>query len=68
MLLPGVEARVLRLDGSEADFDEPGELWLKGPQVALGYYNGRKASKETFINGWLKTGDVFKIAEDELLL
>ena len=29
-LLPGVIARVVREDGSDADVNEPGELWLRG--------------------------------------
>lgn len=63
-----MEARIRRPDGSEADFDEPGELWVKGPNVALGYFNNEKATKETFIGEWLRTGDTFKITKDELML
>ena len=29
-LLPGQVARIVREDGSNADFNEPGELWVKG--------------------------------------
>lgn len=67
LLIPGVEARIRRPDGSEADFDEPGELWVKGPNIALGYYNNEQATRETFIDGWLRTGDTFKVTKDELL-
>ncbi|THH31193.1 hypothetical protein EUX98_g3018 [Antrodiella citrinella] len=57
ILLPGMEARILREDGSEANVNEPGELWLKGLNVAMGYFNDEKATRETFVNGWLRTGD-----------
>lgn len=42
-LLPGVEARVIKADGSEAGFNEPGELLVKMPSLALGYLNNEKA-------------------------
>ncbi|KAI0055140.1 acetyl-CoA synthetase-like protein [Artomyces pyxidatus] len=61
ILLPGMEARIVRQDGSEADFDEAGELWLRGQNVALGYWNNEQATRETFLpDGWLRTGDGFK--------
>ncbi|KAJ3555619.1 hypothetical protein NM688_g2475 [Phlebia brevispora] len=64
VLIPGMEARILRPDGSDADVDEPGELWVKGGNVALGYFGNEKATKETFIDGWLRTGDTFKADKD----
>ncbi|KAH7915463.1 hypothetical protein BJ138DRAFT_1109674 [Hygrophoropsis aurantiaca] len=67
MLLPGFEACVVREDGSLADENEPGELYLRSGSVALGYWNDEKATKETFVNGWLRTGDRFRIDKDEVL-
>ncbi|KAI0319157.1 hypothetical protein OF83DRAFT_1111778 [Amylostereum chailletii] len=62
VLLPSMEARILRDDGSEADFDEPGELLVRGGNVVLGYKDNDKANRETFLEGgWLRTGDRFKI-------
>ncbi|TFK34780.1 hypothetical protein BDQ12DRAFT_715112 [Crucibulum laeve] len=61
VLLPGMEARVVREDGTEVDVGEPGELLLRSPNVALGYWNNEKADKETFVDGWLHTGDKFKV-------
>ncbi|KIK61693.1 hypothetical protein GYMLUDRAFT_42715 [Collybiopsis luxurians FD-317 M1] len=61
ILLPGMEARIVRDDGSEAEFDEVGELWLKSPNVSPGYWNNETANKETFVDGWLKTGDRFSV-------
>jgi long-subunit acyl-CoA synthetase (AMP-forming) len=64
ILIPGMEARILREDDSDADLNEPGELWLKGGTIALGYWNNKEATRETFIDGWLKTGDRFSIDAD----
>ena len=64
ILLSGMEARIVREDGSDADTSEPGELWLKGGNIALGYWNNEKANRETFVDGWLKTGDLFLVDGD----
>ena len=38
-------------------YDQPGELLVKSPSVVLGYLNNDKANKETFQDGWMRTGD-----------
>ncbi|KAG2147414.1 uncharacterized protein EDB93DRAFT_1250560 [Suillus bovinus] len=65
ILVPGVEARVVRLDGSLAGPNEPGELLVRGGSMALGYKGNEKATRETFVDGWLRTGDQIRIDEDE---
>jgi acyl-CoA synthetase (AMP-forming)/AMP-acid ligase II len=42
-LLPGVNVRVLRPDGSLARNGERGELIVKGPSIALGYFDNPEA-------------------------
>ena len=68
ILLPFMEARIIREDGSDADYDEVGELVLRSPTVALGYRNNEKATKETFVDGWLLTGDRFYVDRQERFL
>ncbi|EGN98047.1 hypothetical protein SERLA73DRAFT_169131 [Serpula lacrymans var. lacrymans S7.3] len=63
-LLPGITARVVKPDGSLADFGEPGELVVKTPSIALGYSNNEKSTKETFVDGWMRTGDEVKIEKN----
>ncbi|KZS98390.1 phenylacetyl-CoA ligase [Sistotremastrum niveocremeum HHB9708] len=63
-LISGTEAKVLKPDGSLAGYDEEGELMVKGPQNALRYQNNEKATKETFIDGWVRTGDEVLIKEN----
>ena len=65
VLSAGMEARIVREDGTEADFNEAGELWLRGDNVSMGYWNNTKATTETFVDGWLRTGDQFRIDEKE---
>ncbi|KZO92567.1 phenylacetyl-CoA ligase [Calocera viscosa TUFC12733] len=58
MLIPHTIARIVKPDGTVCGPDEPGELWVKGPQMALSYPNSRKATEETFLpGGWVRTGD-----------
>ncbi|KAF9459208.1 hypothetical protein BDZ94DRAFT_1268837 [Collybia nuda] len=64
VLLPGMEGRIVRDDGSEADVNEVGELYLKSPNIAMGYWNNEKATRETFVDGWLRTGDKFRVDEE----
>lgn len=65
ILLPYMEARILREDGSDANYDEAGELLLRSPTVSLGYLNNENATNGTFVDGWLHTGDRFYVDKQE---
>lgn len=57
-LFPGVGVRIMSTDGQEiTTYNTPGELLVRSPSVALGYLNNEKATKETFEDGWMRTGD-----------
>lgn len=63
--LSNTESRLVDPDTGE---DQPvggrGELWVRGPQVMMGYLNNAKATAETIdADGWLHTGDVAIIDE-----
>ncbi|KAF8904129.1 hypothetical protein CPB84DRAFT_702150 [Gymnopilus junonius] len=64
-LLPGIQARVIKLDGTPAKYGERGELVVRGPASALGYLHNVKATKETFRDGWVYTGDEVAITSDQ---
>lgn len=65
--LPGTELRIVDADGNDLPVGEAGELWIRGPQVMKGYLNNSAATSETFVDGWLKTGDVGKMDEEGYL-
>ncbi|KAJ4866760.1 4-coumarate--CoA ligase-like 8 [Raphanus sativus] len=66
LLSSGVEARIVDLDtGRIMGVNQTGELWLKGPSIARGYFRNEEAAKETINSeGWLKTGDLCYIDDD----
>ncbi|WEW56512.1 hypothetical protein PRK78_001957 [Emydomyces testavorans] len=57
-ILPGVECKIVSPEGVElTGYDNLGELVVKSPSVVLGYLNNEQATKETFFDGWMRTGD-----------
>ncbi|OGE47291.1 hypothetical protein PENARI_c051G01122 [Penicillium arizonense] len=68
--LPNSQAKIMSLPDEAADSDnlllrkelgpnEPGELWVRGPQVMKGYWKNPKATADTLTpDGWVRTGDI----------
>jgi len=50
--------------GVEVAVSKDQEILIKGPGVIQGYWNKPEKTAETFIDGWLHTGDVGKIDDD----
>ena len=44
-----------------------GEIWIRGPAIAKGYYKNQAKTDEAFKDGWLLTGDVGEWHEDGTL-
>lgn len=44
-----------------------GELWARGPMIVKGYWNKPEATEATFIQGWVRTGDLARLDEDGFL-
>jgi len=63
ILVPGVQAHVRR-NGSLAGPNEQGELLVRGDSAVLGYKGNDKATREMFVDGWVRTGDQMRIDED----
>ncbi|AOI69026.1 class I adenylate-forming enzyme family protein [Burkholderia ubonensis] len=65
---PGVDLRVVRMDGADARPGETGEIWLKTDSMMLGYLDDPAATRAAFApNGWYRTGDVARIDQDGYL-
>ncbi|GAB1440394.1 long-chain-fatty-acid--CoA ligase FadD [Providencia sp.] len=56
--VPSTDVKFLDDDGHEVALGEPGEMWVKGPQVMKGYWNRPDSTAEAIIDGWLATGDI----------
>ncbi len=63
--VPNTECRLVDpATGDDQDVGAAGELWVRGPQVMVGYLNNEAATRHTIDDdGWLHTGDVAVIDE-----
>lgn len=64
---PVSEVKIIGENGEEVPRGTIGEVLIKGPQVVKGYWNKPEPTAETFRNGWLHTGDLGYMDEDDFL-
>lgn len=63
--LPNVNAKIVDSEtGKQLGADQPGMLWVKGPNVMLGYLGRPEKTAEVIHDGWYKTGDIAAIDAD----
>ncbi|HPA91456.1 MAG TPA: class I adenylate-forming enzyme family protein [Quisquiliibacterium sp.] len=62
--LPVCDMKVVAPDGSTLPAGEVGELWVRGPNVVRGYWNKPEATAATFVDGWLRTGDLARLDDE----
>lgn len=66
--IPGIETRIVDLAGNDVPEGEPGELWVRGPNVMKGYYREPALTAATLRPGdWLNTGDMVRRDPDGAL-
>lgn len=62
---PPVAAADLKIMDAEGQRELPqgevGELWARGPMIVKGYWNKPEATAATFVDGWVRTGDLARI-------
>ena len=63
--LPSTEISIQDDEGNHLNFNEPGEICIRGPQVMKGYWNNSEETHNVMTSdGWFKTGDVGTMNEE----
>ncbi|MEC4817849.1 MAG: thioester reductase domain-containing protein [Scytonema sp. PMC 1069.18] len=64
--LSHVECKIVDVDTQQPlGFNQPGELWVRGPHIMTGYLNNPEATANTIDrDGWFHTGDIVYVDED----
>lgn len=66
--LPGVDVRLVDDGGEDVLVGDPGEVWVRGPNVFAGYWQDDEATATVFTDdGWLQTGDLAVVDDDGYL-
>jgi long-chain acyl-CoA synthetase len=64
-VMPGVSVRLVDDDGSDSLSGDPGEIWVKGPNVFAGYWEEPEATARVLTGDrWLRTGDIAVVDDD----
>ncbi|GLQ36954.1 acetyl-CoA synthetase [Rhizobium albus] len=66
--VPGYELRLVDEAGADVPVGGVGELLVKGPSAADGYWNQREKSRSTFEGHWTRTGDKYERRDDGRLV
>jgi len=65
--LPIGEMKIVDEMGKALPPGQTGELWVRGANVVRGYWNKPEATAQTFVDGWLRTGDIARLDEEGYL-
>lgn len=68
VIAPTVECRIMKSEDQEAAVGERGEIVIRGNNVMKGYFKNEEASAEVLKDGWLWTGDLGYMDEDDFLV
>jgi acyl-CoA synthetase (AMP-forming)/AMP-acid ligase II len=63
----GFAAPVVDIAVDSPDSEGVGELLIRAPNVVAGYWNKPDANADTFVDGWLHTGDLGRVDEHGLV-
>ncbi len=65
--LPGTDVQLLNEKNQEVALGEVGEVCVRGPQVMSAYWQQEQETKDSFINGFFRTGDIAKMSKEGFL-
>ncbi len=63
-MLDGYEARLLDENGEPTPDGVEGNLWIKGESASRYYWERPEESTRTFVDGWVRTGDLYRRDSD----
>ena len=63
-LLNGYEARLIDQEGKQVIAGAVGNLWIKGDSAASSYWQKADATARTFVDSWVRTGDLYQQDRD----
>jgi len=67
MAIPGTKIKIVDEKGHEVPRGEIGELVVRGDNVMQGYYKDKAATASVIKDGWLYTGDLGRMDEDDYI-
>jgi len=62
--VPVSDLKIVDEQGVTLPAGEVGELLARGPQIVIGYWDRPDATAETFVDGWVRTGDLARLDEE----
>jgi len=62
-----VEVRVVNVNGEDVQPSEIGEIIARGPNIMLGYWRMPEATATAIVDGWMHTGDLATIDEENYI-
>ncbi len=63
----GVEVRVVNAEGEDVQPGEIGEIIARGPNIMLGYWHLPEATAAAIVDGWMHTGDLATVDEENYI-
>jgi benzoate-CoA ligase family protein len=59
-LLQGYQAQLLDPEGNQTAPEAEGNLWVRGASAAIEYWQRPETTAHTFVDGWVRTGDLYR--------
>jgi long-chain acyl-CoA synthetase len=67
-LIDNIECSIRHFNGNSVNQGEKGQIWIRGDNVMKGYFKNPKTTWETIQDGWLNTGDIGYLDDDDFLV